>query len=637
MDDDALVACPNCDLLVAPSDLAPISIGCIFRHTKRVERSHRLLVRSGQLNEPQNGKSIELTALFSNSTMNWMPLPPILSNLHYNFAEIAHQRALQVKDVRVCTACRALFIDDEEIAFRMQKESSHAAKNVLREEAKKKLRHRLQNHQPNDAPVARFADRKTDMVFTDLQITHRRLDRLLEDKKKARQELVQKHPQKIDWGDDLSKSTTKEIRRLQGVQSPSRSPDQGRHGEEHSSAHPAVPPFAPSATYPLAGESPRRLTSARALVAVPPPVVDSIHCDHSASPLREPLPTLRPGTGGSHSLFGGRSPPSRRRRSAPSSQQRKEKEVHDRQAYGVDPNGLTPLPFHPLHADDEVQLESIIAADRLMTHSTVAATTAEMVHSGNNNSKMVSSFDVPLSQRFMHELWVTMCATLDYGASDDCAAMVDVRQKNNSFSQKSSGPLPQQTGPHASNPSRKNSISMVTTTSVISPHPGAPRTAPDPSAELDEDMIPITVAVPRANPSSTADTVPVSHPFYPLYRRNQLRLPTPPITHLLRQPSAKASVTQVEDEILAVDQQFLRHEQKIFQKGISNLLFSDQLLLETEKQLLQEVVADRTVVLSNEDDPFATFYDEEGGDGGEEDEEFVDVDEEDDMFDDEGY
>lgn len=512
MEDEELIECSNCHCLCPLGDFRPISIGAIVRHAKRIEQAQHLLVKSGHAQSP-DGKLIPLQSLFSDQNVNWVPAPPILQQLKYNVQEISAHKSLQKKDTHICTSCFDIYADEAEMRHRVESENLVAARK--RVASAKRQSSQLVSGKANI--FIRESDRKNDFAFTTLQSTIRFHERMIEEKRSARQKLIENQAIDIDW-EGLTPSMNREIKAIQ---------------EERSGT--ALSPF------------------------------DGASAFHSGS-----LVPLSPGRGET-------SP----RRQSPSKQRLGSARAQPLPGVGA-----------PV-TDDEVAEISAIA--------------------GLSDPEVHSSFDVPLQHRFMHELWTRMCTELDFGAEDKYLFLTDVKGVYK----------------HLSNSTAASPATAQLPAVSINLPP------PDPSAEggqngfgvswaADESVRPPVVSAPMSTVKKD-DTVPLRHPFFLLFRKNQLRLPTPPVPLVMQKPNVVSTAANVEDALLRVDNVVLTNAKKIRRAAMQSALMSE--LTAEEQDLLADVVGDATIVVpDDEDDDIFDF-------GAEEDEEFFEEDLDDDLFD----
>lgn len=252
---------------------------------------------------------------------------------------------------------------------------------------------------------------------------------------------------------------------------------------------------------------------------------------------------------------------------------------------------LVPVSNVPL---DEDELNDIA---KLTLHGTEVAT--------------VCSYDVSLPHRFMHDLWTTMCSVMEFGAEDPYLYMTDVTGKflKHHTQAADGGAASTENAEGGQTPRRFSAADEPSPTVVADPDTeGSPYTSPTKAS---------------SGRSKVIDKVPVHHPFFALYRKNQLRLPTPPVPTIVQTVGLVSSSAEFDDPLLEVDQKILANGKTIVNSGLADPFVAKELSTD-ERVLLSEIVGNEDITVDEDadDEPFDF---EDPDEGLEEDEDFDEV------------
>lgn len=186
--------CPNCGNAVPADELHAVSIGCIVRQVKRLEKLQQEQLRRGE--EPATDLLMSsLDAVFSDNTVSWVTMPPVLRRLRCPLHELYTRKALLAQETHLCSACADTFVDEEE----MTRCGAEAAATAASRHAASGTRDRRAKPQPLPFYATRQPDRCVDMVFSSQQATQRKNDQRIRAKQQLRLQFLSKNKQSVDW------------------------------------------------------------------------------------------------------------------------------------------------------------------------------------------------------------------------------------------------------------------------------------------------------------------------------------------------------------------------------------------------------------------------------------------------------
>ena len=199
LDDEIEFPCPNCGTVIGASEARRISIGCIVRTAVLTERTQRRALQGALSNDKSDIPPISQEAMgeiFTPTSPRYTYFPPILTSLKFTLPEMQQRPALLKKVVRTCTACFERFVDDEEMRRQLREDMARLRGNGhagggggARPPTSPRAPQRLE---PLPSPFGgcKAPDRRTDMAFTNLQVSQRASSRALRNKQTVRERLL---------------------------------------------------------------------------------------------------------------------------------------------------------------------------------------------------------------------------------------------------------------------------------------------------------------------------------------------------------------------------------------------------------------------------------------------------------------